>query len=126
MINNVILEGRLTADAELKKTQSGKSVVSFTLATAESKDRTQFTRCETWSKNAEFLAQYGKKGCMVSIQGRIDNRTYEKDGKTQYMTVIVADRVNLLTRPNNVVESPEKPMIDVGSVNAVTPEDLPW
>lgn len=126
MINSVILEGRLTADPELKKTQSGKSLLTFTLATSEGKDRTQFTRCEAWNQNAEFLAQFGRKGSMVSIQGRIDNRTFQKDDTRQYMTVIVADRVNLLTRPNNAVESPEKPNFDTGEVNRVSEEDLPW
>lgn len=132
MTNRVILIGRTTGDIDLQKTNSGKSVCTFTIATDEGKSngekKTQFTRCEAWNQSAEFLAKYSRKGSMISVEGRIDTRSYEKDGKKNYTTLVVADRVSILTTPK--AETPERtnePLrFDTGSVNVVTDEDLPW
>ena len=99
MINNVVLTGRLTRDPELRKTQSGTSVLSFTVAVNRKfdKDETDFINVVAWKHSAEFLSQHGSKGSLVGVEGRIQTRNYEdKDGKMVYVTEVVADNVQLL------------------------------
>ena len=86
MINNVVLVGRLTRDPELRKTQTGKSVLSFSCAVNRKfKTETQtadFINCVAWNQTADFLARYATKGALVGIEGRIQTRNYEdKTGK---------------------------------------------
>ena len=132
MINKAIVEGRLTKDVELRKTQNGYSVCTFTLASKYGKDKqgkdiVDFVECVAWNQNADFLSQYGKKGSLISVEGRNVQRSYEKDGKKQYNQEVNVDRVNILTQPKSSVEQAEtKPMFDTGSVNQVTEDDLPW
>ena len=95
--------GRLTRDPELRSTQSGKSVVSFTLAVDRRKSRdadpnmptADFISCVAWRQNADFLGRYGHKGDVIGVDGRIQTRTYEKDGTTVYVTEVVAESVKL-------------------------------
>lgn len=104
MINRVVLTGRLTKDVEVKKTQSGLSVASFTVACdrRKSKDNSQqqtadFINCIAWRQPADFLGQYARKGAMVGIDGRLQTRTYDKqDGTKVFVTEVVCDEVNLL------------------------------
>lgn len=101
MINKVILVGRITKDPELRKTQSGASVVSFTLACnrrvpSQGQDA-DFINCVAWNKTADFMAQYVRKGALLGIEGRIQTRNYDdKDGKRVYVTEVVANSVQLL------------------------------
>ncbi len=101
MINNVVLVGRLTRDPELRKTQSGTSVLSFTTAVNrkfQSQDQTaDFVNCVAWNQTADFLARYATKGALVGVEGRIQTRNYEdKTGNRVYVTEVVADSVQLL------------------------------
>ena len=101
MINRVVLVGRITRDPELRKTQSGTSVLSFTTAVNRrfaSQDATaDFINCVAWNKTAEFMAQYVKKGALLGVEGRIQTRNYEDaTGKRVYVTEVVADQVQLL------------------------------
>ena len=75
-MNLVCLIGRLTKDPELKTTQSGKSVCSFSLAVDGVKD-TDFINCVAWNKTAENLAKFKKKGEQIAITGRLTTRNYE-------------------------------------------------
>ncbi len=101
MINKVILVGRIIKDPELRKTQSGASVVSFTLACnrrvpSQGQDA-DFINCVAWNKTADFMAQYVRKGALLGIEGRIQTRNYDdKDGKRVYVTEAVANSVQLL------------------------------
>ena len=101
MINKVILVGRITKDPELRKTQNGTSVVSFTLACnrrvpSQGQDA-DFINCVAWNKTADFMAQYVRKGALLGIEGRIQTRNYDdKDGKRVYVTEVVANSVQLL------------------------------
>ena len=104
MINRVILVGRLTRDVEVRKTTSGLSVATFTVAcnrrqSANSQDRqADFISCVAWRQTADFLASYAKKGNLVGIEGRIQTRNYDgADGKKVYVTEVVCDSVQLLT-----------------------------
>lgn len=101
MINNVVLVGRLTRDPELRKTQSGTSVLSFTCAVNrkfQSQDQTaDFVNCVAWNQTADFLARYATKGALVGVEGRIQTRNYEdKTGNRVYVTEVVCDSVQLL------------------------------
>lgn len=99
MVNSVVLVGRLTRDPELRVTNSGISVVSFTLAVDRtfSKDQADFINCVAWKKTAEFMDQYVTKGRLIDLTGRIQTRNYDgKDGKKVYVTEVVADHIDLL------------------------------
>lgn len=101
MINNVVLVGRLTRDPELRKTQTGKSVLSFSIAVNrkfKTEDQTaDFINCVAWNQTADFLARYATKGALVGTEGRIQTRNYEdKTGNRVYVTEVVCDSVQLL------------------------------
>lgn len=81
MINNVTLMGRLTATPELKKTPSGVSVVSFSIAVERNYKQgdqriTDFINCVAWQGTAEFISQYFGKGDMIAVIGEIQIRNY--------------------------------------------------
>ncbi len=105
MINRVVLVGRLTKDVEVRKTQTGLSVASFTVAcdrrVSKSQDNSQqtadFINCVAWRQSADFLGQYARKGAMVGVDGRLQTRSYDRqDGTKAYITEVVCDNVNLL------------------------------
>lgn len=94
--------GRLTKDVELRYTQQGTAVANFTVAvnrdrTANGEPEADFHRCTAWGKTAEAIANHLKKGAMVAVQGKIQNRSYEKDGQRVYITEIKVDQVKFLT-----------------------------
>lgn len=99
-MNKVIISGRTTADIELKATQTGKSVASFTVAVdtgyGENK-QTAFLDVTAWEKMAELVSQYVHKGNKVLICGRLQTRTWEdKDGKKRKATEIVANEIEFI------------------------------
>ena len=105
MINSVVLVGRLTKDIELRKTQSGLSVASFTIAcdrrlSQEQKNNNEqsadFINCVAWRGSADFLGKYAHKGDTVGVEGRIQTRNYDRDGQRVYVTEVLANSVNLL------------------------------
>jgi single-strand DNA-binding protein len=107
MINRVVLVGRLTKDVEVRKTTTGLSVASFTVACDRRGSRNQdagsnqpsadFINCVAWRQTAEFLGSYARKGAMVGVDGRIQTRNYDgSDGRKVYVTEVVADSVQLL------------------------------
>ena len=97
MVNNVVIMGRLTRDAEERKTNSGKSVCSFCIAVDDRFDRekTHFVDVIAWNKTAEFVCTYFHKGSMIAVQGRLTTRTWEdKNGSKHKAVEIVADEVS--------------------------------
>lgn len=96
-MNKVCLIGRTTKEMELKQTQSGTNYIRFTLAVDRGKKRedgtreTDFISCIVWSKTAEVMAKYVKKGDRVAITGRIQTGNYTKDGATVYTTDVVLE-----------------------------------
>ena len=100
-MNNIILIGRLTKDPELRYTQAGKAVCSFTLAVdrpySGEKKEADFINIIVWNKVGENCAQYLKKGRKAAVQGRLQIRSYEDDnGKRHYVTEVVANNVEFL------------------------------
>lgn len=103
-MNIVALIGRLTKDPELRKTTSGISVCTFTVAVDrrtkkdDSEQQTaDFIQCVAWRQSAEFLTKYARKGALISVSGRIQTRNYDRqDGTRVYITEVVTDNVQLL------------------------------
>lgn len=98
MINKVILMGRLTRDPEIRHTNTGRAVCSFSVAVDNGygeNRQTDFINCVAWNNQAEFLGKYFTKGMMVIVSGRISTRTWEgQDGRKNYVTEVVANEVN--------------------------------
>jgi single-strand DNA-binding protein len=100
-LNKVVLCGRLTADPELKQTQTGIAVVSFSLAinrrATKGADGTynsqaDFINCTAWRQQAEFISRYFKKGSSLCVTGSIQTRTWnDNTGAKRYVTEVVVD-----------------------------------
>lgn len=103
MINNVVLVGRLTKDADLRYTATGAAVAQFTLAVnrnftnANNEREADFINCVIWRKPAETLSNYARKGTLIGLTGRIQTRNYEnQQGQRVYVTEVVAENFQLL------------------------------
>ncbi len=100
-INKVIIYGNLTRDPELKALPSGSHVATFSVATnrvykdaqGARQEATDYHNIVVFGRQAETASQYLKKGAGVFIEGRLQTRSWDKDGQKQYRTEIVADRV---------------------------------
>ncbi|HEN0340405.1 TPA: single-stranded DNA-binding protein, partial [Streptococcus agalactiae] len=108
MINNIVLVGRMTKDAELRYTPSNQAVATFSLAVNrnfknQSGEReADFINCVIWRQQAENLANWAKKGALVGITGRIQTRNYEnQQGQRVYVTEVVAESFQLLESRNS-------------------------
>lgn len=96
-MNSIVLLGRATSSIELKQTQAGKSVVSFSLAVKRpfTKDTTDFFNIVAWDKQAELLSKYVNKGDLICIRGHLTTRTWEdQQGNKRYATEVVVSDVN--------------------------------
>lgn len=98
MINCAVIMGRLTADPELKTTNSGTSVISFTVAVDRNyvkqgeERQADFINCVAWRGTADFIVKYFHKGDMIALQGSIQTRNYEdKNGNKRTATEIIVD-----------------------------------
>lgn len=106
MINRVVLVGRLTRDPELRKTQSGTSVVSYTIACnrrvqTPGQPDADFISCVAWNKTADLMAQYLHKGSLIGVEGRIQTRNYDnQQGQRVYVTEVVTESVQFLESKN--------------------------
>ena len=100
MLNVAVLTGRLCADPELRKTQSGVSVVSFCIAVdrryKSGEDRqADFINVTAWRSTAEFVDRYFRKGDMIALQGSIQTRKYQdKDGNNRTAVEVLAEQVH--------------------------------
>lgn len=103
MLNNVVLVGRMTKDAELRYTPSNQAVATFSLAvnrnfkSQNGEREADFINCVIWRQQAENLANWAKKGALIGITGRIQTRSYEnQQGQRVYVTEVVAEQFQLL------------------------------
>lgn len=103
-MNNIVLLGRLTKDADIRSTQSGKVVASFTLAvdrpyTQNGKREADFITCQIWGKSAEVLGKSVHKGQRVLLEGRLQIRQYtDKNGNKRTAAEVVAERFEFIER----------------------------
>lgn len=101
MLNRIVLMGRLARDPELRRTQSGTAVTSFTLAVdRDFKDKgtgerqTDWIDCVAWRQVGEFVSRYFAKGRMTVVEGRLQMREWtDKDGYKRRSAEVVADNV---------------------------------
>jgi single-strand DNA-binding protein len=91
-MNSIVLLGRTTAPIELKQTQAGKSVVSFSLAVKRpfTKDTTDFFTIVAWDKQAELLSKYVGKGNQICIRGYLQTRSWDDNGQKRNTIEVVA------------------------------------
>ena len=99
-LNKVVLAGRLTADPELKQTQSGVSVTSFSIAinrrfsrnNEQGEQQTDFINLVAWRQTAEFITKYFRKGSAICVTGSIQTRNWQdQQGQRRYTTEVVID-----------------------------------
>lgn len=139
MYNKAILIGRLTATPELKRTQSGTSVTSFTMACDRrySKDgerKADFINCVVWRQAAEFVCKYFSKGDPIGLEGSIQTRSYEdKNGNKRTVTEVVVDNAFFVSgKAKSDSKEPDEPEVSMPAngnddFQEVEPEgDLPF
>jgi|SRR5690606_1857322 len=140
-VNKVTLLGNVTKDPDLRFTPSGTAVLSFSIATnrrykkgEEWVDEPSFHNIVVWNQ-AEQLGKRIKKGTRIYIEGRLQTRSWDgADGKKQYKTEIVADRVILIARyeGDNMSDSSALPTPAAGNddveyvEDSIDPSDLPF
>ena len=110
-MNKVLLIGRLTKDPELRYTQSGTAVASFTLAvnrrfSNQSGEReADFINCVAWQKSAEFVANYFRKGQQMALEGRLQVRSYDgNDGQRRWVTDICLPLAHAVSKSSCALE----------------------
>lgn len=102
MHNLVYLIGRLTEDPVVTKLEDGQETLPFVLAVqrsyknAEGIYEADFIRCVLWNGIASHTAEYCKKGDLVGIKGRLQNRSYEVDNEKKYISEVIVDKVSFL------------------------------
>lgn len=132
-LNKVTLIGNVGKDVELKYASNGTAVATFSMATSEqwkdkegnAQERTEWHNIVAWRKLAEIIGEYVKKGDRLYLEGKLQTRSYEKDGVKRYTTEIVAEEMIMLGKKggdNNSVASPDLPQ-DAG---APKDDDLPF
>ena len=147
-LNKAIIIGNLTRDPEIKALPSGIQVTSFSIATnrvykdksGNKKEETDFHNIVVFGRQAETCGQYLKKGQNAMVEGRLQTRSWEKDGAKQYRTEIIADRVQFGVRVGGAVGG-GAPKGDTSSAPAnnsvadeqieypsdeINPEDIPF
>ena len=100
MLNKIFIMGRLTRDPELRRTQSGTAVTSFSLAvdrdfkSQSGEKETDFIDVVAWRSTAEFVAKYFAKGRMAVVEGRLQMRDWtDRDGNKRRSAEVIADNV---------------------------------
>lgn len=115
-LNKVMIYGNLTRDVELKSLPSGQSVASFSLAVnrvysdkdGKKQETTEFVNIVVFGKQAENCAKYLTKGSGAYVEGRLQTRSWDKDGVKMYRTEIVAETVQFGSKPSNTASTSTK------------------
>ena len=147
-LNRATIIGNLTRDPELKALPAGSSVASFGVATnrtwkdqnGEKKEASEFHNIVVFGRQADTCAQYLKKGQQVLVEGRLQTRSWDKDGVKQYRTEIVADRVQFGAKtggaPSHEARGDGAPIpphsapahrdTDYAAEDNISPDDIPF
>lgn len=113
--NKVILIGNMTSDPELKQTQGGISVCSFSIAVnrkynKDGNNEVDFITIQTWRQTAEFVSRYFKKGKPILVCGQLQTRTWtDNQGNKRYATEVVADEVSFVGNNESSTEAKNQP-----------------
>ncbi|MDO8514626.1 MAG: single-stranded DNA-binding protein [bacterium] len=148
-INKAMIFGNLTRDPELRALPSGMNVVNFSVATnrvykdrdGKKQEQTDFHNVVVFGRQADTVNQYLKKGSSVFVEGRMQTRSWEKDGEKKYRTEIVADRVQFGPKGSggggggkreNAQQAPEEEVSAGGGAGIeypkddINPDDIPF
>lgn len=145
-LNKVMLYGNLTRDPELRALPSGMNVVNFSVATnrvfrdrdGKKQEQTEFHNVVVFGRQADTVNQYLKKGSSVFVEGRLQTRSWEKEGEKRYRTEVVADRVQFGPRAGGAASGPSKkqdnddfgggsPASDINYPQEdINPDDIPF
>ena len=125
-MNNCSLIGRLTKDPEVKKTQSGTSVCSFTIAVdrrfknADGTRQTDFIPCVGWRQVADIIGQYFHKGSRIGITGSIQTRSYDGQNGKVFITEVLAEEIEFIDKKS---ETQKQKQIPAPQAEAITPNE---
>lgn len=140
-MNKFIGIGRLTKAPEMRTTTNGKSNTTFTIAInrnfkpKEGEQEADYIGCSAWNNLAENIAKYCTKGMLVAVEGRLQIRNYEKEGTKRYLTEILVENIQFLSKSEpkagnkeeDIVKTEETdPFVDFGNEIAISDEDLPF
>lgn len=125
-MNHVSLLGRLTKDPEVKQTQSGTSVCSFTIAVdrrfknADGTRQTDFIPCVGWRQVADIVGQYFHKGSRIGITGSIQTRSYDGQNGKVFVVEVLAEQIDFLDKRSETQEQNQTP---APQAEAITPNE---
>lgn len=128
-MNVICLSGYLTKDIVLRHTPNGIAIANFSIGVrrdfknSDGTYESDFPNCVAYRQTAEYLSNYAKKGDKIEIEGRIQTRKYEKDGKMNYITEIVVEKGSML---NYISKEKNEENQSVEEQLKITDDDLPW
>ena len=130
-MNRICLSGRITKDLELRKTSTGKEVVSYTLAVRRDKNNTDFINCVTFGEFANVLCKYCQKGDMIGVEGRLQVSSYtDSEGNTRYSHDVITDKVDFYNTKQEENKDGKSTPKSVDSIKqdelVLSDEDLPF
>jgi single-strand DNA-binding protein len=130
MLNKVFLIGSLGKDAELRHTNNGKPVLSFSLATnktwinpnGEKAEKTEWHNCTMWGKQTEVISKWLYTGRKIYLEGELQTRSWEKDGQKRYTTEVLISEIKFLDKDKSRDNTePLKQMDNIPSL-----DDIPF
>ena len=129
-VNRVIVVGNVGADPVLNSTPSGDPVANLSVATSESwkdkegnkKENTEWHKIVLWRKLADLVKEYVSKGDQIGVEGKLQTRSWEQDGKTRYTTEIVASNIYFLGGKNGSPKGGKQEALDIPDES----EDVPF
>ena len=126
MINKMILQGRLVKDVDKRMTKNDVAVSSFTVAWSEKYGQTEqvlFMNCVSWNNQAEFIANYFKKGDMIVVEGKLTTRSYEDgNGDKRYVTELTVDKAHFCGSKQD--SKPQQVAGDLSTYSSGTDDDF--
>lgn len=129
-MNNICITGRLTSAPEIKKTTSGVSVCSVSIAVdrdykVNGEKSTDFIPCVFWRGTAEFVGKYFSKGDMIAVVGSLESRKYtDKDGNNRTVWEVKADKVNFCGGKKEASQDNTQSFEDV--YDEISNDDIPF
>jgi single-strand DNA-binding protein len=138
-VNKCILLGNVGKDPEIKASVSGTIIANFSIATSDRfqdkdgnwQDRTEWHNCVAFKRNAEIIRDYVRKGSKLYVEGKIQTRSWEKDGQKHYKVEIIVNDLSLLSGRDegNQVSSAavrEPARVDAGATTEIDDSDIPF
>lgn len=131
-MNIIVLTGRLTKEPEVRYTQSGKTVCSFSIAvdrpfSQDGKREADFFNCMLWGKQGETFGNTVHKGHRILVEGRVQISSYQaKDGSKRQSTDVVCNRFEYLERKESQQQAQSLPKVNFGDMGQMMDEEIPF